>query len=47
MLKFQRLKVREISIVFYNANESDTGFAQIRDVMRVINQFKDKKNPWQ
>jgi len=37
MLKFQLLKVREIIIVFYNANESDTGFIKIRDVMRVIN----------
>ena len=37
MLKFHRLKVREISIVVYNANESDTRFTQLRDVMRVIN----------
>jgi hypothetical protein len=37
MLKFHRLRAREISIVFYNANESDTGFTQIRGVMRVIN----------
>jgi len=29
MLKFQRLKVRESGIVFYKANESDTGFTQI------------------